>query len=1067
MRITRLNIENFGHFSNRVIDPVDDALTVVHGPNEAGKSAMRAFIRSTLFGYLDRRNRNFAFYDYPPANGGTASGSVDIITSSGARHSVHREQGRNGGPVIVGGDAEGGTELLERLLGRIGPDLYQNLFSISLSELQEFATLNSPEIRDRIYSVGLGLSRVSLPDAMARIDRDIRALRGPRLGSIRKAERSLHELKAELEEARKEHAHYADVAGKLADIEDRIAVQQDTLESARARREHQGLSISLHPYWERMNALNEQISGLPQFEDFPGNAERQLDGLILQVYNDREQMKHGDSRQDERTAEVKSVPIVEAFDNRSDEIRRLIAETEHYRKAVEDLPEVETQLRIEEEKFQRDLQMVGGSWDEQAIESFDAPVDLLADLESVGVQLVQAESDYKDAEAEVKRRTDSRDDVAEEVSRTKATRDSVEGVPEQSSDELDRRHERLGRLRGAIAERFGAKGQLNEAEIRLADSLGEAASVNINGFLGSIWVAVTLILLSISVIAFAVWDKELAPAIPGLGGLAAGIVMMIRARATGQGFAIKVKRPDIDGARAILTQQRDELAAEVEELDNEITTIATELGLPEEPSHRDIEELAAGIDRSVHRRSLYETRDAAASEAQGRLNEAETRMQEVSDTRTLAYNDYATTHAQWQELLKKTGLRDDLKPTQANSVVERLKSLKSQLGIVRSYRDRVGQMKSAIGDIEARLADELKLAKMPGIEHMQATPALTSLAESFRNHELAVQRRETLEGELDQWIGERNRLERRISQVEGEIRDLMRYAETEDEQEFRNIARQMEKRWELEGKLAELIESQPLLANDDGAEHRETLEANSLAELKARLDRMDDEVRALEAELGEMQRERGDLERQRKQLEASSRVSELRARINVLEDQLEADANRWASLRIASHVLEKTRETFQRERQPALIQSAGKYFEQLTMGRYSRVEAVVGEQDLVVFEEDGTRKGVEGLSRGTAEQLYLSMRFALIEEYSRNAEPMPVVMDDVLVNFDPQRAQAAANVIAELSSRFQVLMLTCHPQTVEYFRNACAPQGRRKEKPITVVELDGGTAEPGQLTLVG
>ncbi len=1067
MRITRLHIDNFGHFANRTIDPVDDALTVVHGPNEAGKSALRAFVRSTLFGYLDRRNRQFDFYNYPPVNGGTASGSLDIVTSSNEKYTVHREQGRSGGPVIVSGDADGGTELLERLLDRIGPDLYQNLFSISLSELQELSTLNSPEIRDRIYSVGLGLSRVSLPDAVTQIDRDVRSLRGPKSGSIRKAEKELHELRAELEEARKEHVLYADVAEKLADIEDRISDQQDKLEAARTLREQQNLTINLRPYWERLNAFNDQIAELPQLADFPGNAERQLDGLILQVVNDREQMQRGDARQDERTAEVKSVPVIEAFEDRSAEISRLIAETEHYRKAVEDLPDVRTQLKIEEEKFQRDLELLGGEWDEEAVEKFDAPVDLLADLEASGSQLVETESSYKEAEAEVSRRTDSRDDVAEEVSRATATRDSVEGVPEQSSDELDKRQERLGRLRGALAERYGARGELNDAEMKLADSLSEADSVNISGFFGSIWFAVAMIVMGIFTIGYSVWDKELGPAIPGLAVLMGGIVLIIRARISGQGFAIKVSRPTIDEARTILTEQRDTQRAAIEELDKEIAEIAKEFGLPEDPSNRDLEEQAAAIDRAVHRRVLFETRGAAAAEAQERQKEADARLQEVSDARTLAYNNYATTYARWQEVLKTAGLRDDLKPAQAHSVMERLRSLKSQLRILASYRERVEQMESAIADIEERLGNELKLADMPPAEHMQATPALMTLAERFREHELAVQRRDALMGELKNWIGRRDQLERRISQVEGEINDLMRYAETDDEQEFRSIARQMEKRWDTEGKVADLIESQPLLANDEGAEHRERLESNSMSELKARLERIDDAVKDLEGELGEMQRERGDLDRQRKQLEASSKVSELRGKINVLEDQLNTDASRWAVLRIASHLLESTRETFQRERQPSLIQSAGKYFEKLTLGRYTRVEAVVGEQDLVVYESDGTRKSVGGLSRGTAEQLYLSMRFALIEEYSRNAEPMPVVMDDVLVNFDPERAQAAANVIAELSSRFQVLMLTCHPQTVTYFKNACSPQGRRKARPMTTVELGGDATEPGQLTLVG
>ena len=1070
MRITRLHIENFGHFTGRVIDPVDDALTVVHGPNEAGKSALRAFIRSTLFGYLDRRNKQHDFYDYPPVNGGVASGALDIVTGTNgkrAAYTVRREQGRNGGSVIVSGDATGGTELLERLLDRIGPELYQNLFSISLSELQELSTLNSPEIRDRIYSVGLGLSRVSLPDAMSQIDRDTRALRGPKSGSLRKAEKELHEARAELEEARRDHAIYTDVAARLADTEERIVTQQDLLEAARTQREQQNLSISLRPHWERVVGLREQLAQLPQLADFPGNAERQLDGFILQLNNLRDQMHKGDAKQDERTEEIQNVDVVEPFEDRAVEIRRLIAETEHYRKAVEDLPGVQTSQRIEEDKFQRDLELLGSGWDEEAIEKFDAPVDLLADLEGAGSQLTETQAAYQEAESEVVRRTDNRDAISEEVSRAAATRDSVEGVPEQTSDELDKRQERLGRLRGALAERFGTKGQLNDAELKLADSLGEADTTTIGGFLGSIWIAVTLVLLSVSVIAFAVWDKELAPALPGLGGLAAGIVMMIRARTSGQGFAIKITRPMIDEARTILTQQRDDMAAQLEELNKEIAEIATEFGMAKDPSIRDLEEQAAAIDRSVHRRVLFETRGAATAEAQKRLSETEARLQEVSDNRTLAYNNYATTYARWQEVLKTAGLRDDLKPGQANSVMERLRSLKSQLRILASYRERVGQMTGTVEDIESRLKEPLELAEMAPAEHMQAGPALSALADRFRTHELAVQRRESLIVELHDWITNRDVLERRISQVEGNVNELMRYAETDDEQEFREVARKMEIRWSTEAKIAELIEAHPMLENAEGEEHRERLEASSLGELKAKLGRIDDEVREIELGLGEMQRERGDLERQRKQLESSSKVAELRARINVLEDRINTDANRWAVLRIAGHLLETTRETFQRERQPALIQSAGKYFEKLTLGRYTRVEAVVGEQDLVVYEADGSRKGVSGLSRGTAEQLYLSMRFALIEEYSRNAEPMPVIMDDVLVNFDPERAQAAADVIAELSSNFQVLMLTCHPQTVTYFKNACSAQGRRKARPMRSVDLQDSSAEPGQLTLVG
>jgi uncharacterized protein YhaN len=45
-------------------------------------------------------------------------------------------------------------------------------------------------------------------------------------------------------------------------------------------------------------------------------------------------------------------------------------------------------------------------------------------------------------------------------------------------------------------------------------------------------------------------------------------------------------------------------------------------------------------------------------------------------------------------------------------------------------------------------------------------------------------------------------------------------------------------------------------------------------------------------------------------------------------------------------------------------------------------------------------------------------------------------MDDVLVNFDPQRARAVANELALFSSGRQILVFTCHPATARLFTEA-------------------------------
>ena len=40
-------------------------------------------------------------------------------------------------------------------------------------------------------------------------------------------------------------------------------------------------------------------------------------------------------------------------------------------------------------------------------------------------------------------------------------------------------------------------------------------------------------------------------------------------------------------------------------------------------------------------------------------------------------------------------------------------------------------------------------------------------------------------------------------------------------------------------------------------------------------------------------------------------------------------------------------------------------------------------------------------------------------------------MDDILVNFDPERARRTAESVAELAGTHQVLFFTCHPRTAE------------------------------------
>lgn len=175
------------------------------------------------------------------------------------------------------------------------------------------------------------------------------------------------------------------------------------------------------------------------------------------------------------------------------------------------------------------------------------------------------------------------------------------------------------------------------------------------------------------------------------------------------------------------------------------------------------------------------------------------------------------------------------------------------------------------------------------------------------------------------------------------------------------------------------------------------------------------------------------------QLISEEESSALRVNRNVLIEQLREQAREWSKLTIPEELLLRTRMKFEEEHQPGVIQHAQKFFATITNQHYDRLYSPIGEQTLTVIERTGVSKRPAELSRGTREQLYLSLRFGLIREFGERTERLPVVVDEVLVNFDPERARRAAEAFVELSETNQVLVFTCHPETVALFADV-APE---------------------------
>jgi hypothetical protein len=223
--------------------------------------------------------------------------------------------------------------------------------------------------------------------------------------------------------------------------------------------------------------------------------------------------------------------------------------------------------------------------------------------------------------------------------------------------------------------------------------------------------------------------------------------------------------------------------------------------------------------------------------------------------------------------------------------------------------------------------------------------------------------------------------------------------------------------------------------------------AARLAESRAKLD----ESRRQQQRLFE---ERGQRNAQIRSLSEDRRIGRKRFELAYIDERLAAAVRRYQVLTITHRWLDSVREYYERYRQPETLREASKYLVELTTGRYRRVWTRWGENALLVDDADNNTLPVEVLSRGTREQLFLSLRLALVAVFARRGIELPLILDDVLVNFDAERAAAAVNVLQEFASDgHQLLVFTCHEHIARLFKNCRADVRRLPSEHRSVRDL--------------
>ncbi len=140
-------------------------------------------------------------------------------------------------------------------------------------------------------------------------------------------------------------------------------------------------------------------------------------------------------------------------------------------------------------------------------------------------------------------------------------------------------------------------------------------------------------------------------------------------------------------------------------------------------------------------------------------------------------------------------------------------------------------------------------------------------------------------------------------------------------------------------------------------------------------------------------------------------------------------AERYLAERAAAVLLTRAIEHHREHSATPILERAQQLLPKLTGNSLTRLFVDDNDGDhpvLMARRASGGELGVSAMSDGTLDQLYLALRLAALEHHLDALPPLPVLLDDILVNYDDPRVTSTVPALAEIAQRTQVIVLTHH-----------------------------------------
>ena len=1033
MRITGIEIERFGVWQNYRQPLNRNGLTVFYGPNEAGKTTLLRFIRGVLYGYPSDDQLG------PKQKKSRRESQTGLlrVEHHGREYELRRTgYGEDQGTLSINGvpAGESTSTFMEELLASTDEKLFESVFAVGLPELQQFATLTADQVGNHLYGMTLGPQGRVLMELPNRAHDELHhLLSNSGHAQIPALMKRHEELLRQSANTARQRDRYRELLNKKDELAERIAKQRARQADLQANLHGFSHLEKVHPPWSRCRDYRHELNTLPDFSAFPADGVAQLERLERDIHSanqTRESLLSEVSHINQRLANIRIDPEIRRF---SGAVQIVVEQRALTRDVEPRVYELESQADLVQQELTEHLAALGPHWSL-------ARLDAVQDSPESHARFVQAAREFQAVSSKT-RRMQRRYRKANSATRDRelALRTELQGhgVPAESlNDSIHVAQERLGQL--VQLGRWHSKA--TELEHQTAGVDDQLERLNDRNGVPD-WIYGMLAWFTIA--GFALFVAGLYSAVY-TGWLVGLIFIFLSVFAGGTAWAFRTHfERNLQDQVAHLREQRREYETGRWSILSSLQAYIDQTGLREWWGQKlTTEDMGSG---ELLAEAAKRTADLERAQREFvHILHVRRRLSAFRGQLQLQQRELGNSRKNWCHTLAQLGFDETVDVEAAfrhwKRVIAARDRRRRHLALLEQSRDiRLGfdRFRKQVEDLGHRM-------QRPTLNYHSPSEVVDLWEQELRNTRESLHERKQLRKlhvrrrrEAADWL-------RKIDILRQDHDRLLNLAGVTHRSQLDHRLELMERRNQVEAlleqtqrELEHLVNSQPDLnfAEEDLLRYNPKDAAGLIKQFNHEHDELEHLLQQTFEQVGTIKQEL-------KQLENDRRGTRIRRELTNVEHDLRDAWHTWFSASLAEDAIHDVATQFEQANQPEMLAAAIPFLQKLTLGKYHHLWTPLGRKQLFVDDDKNESRPAEQLSGGTREQLFLSIRLAMVKAFAKNNVDLPMVLDDVTVNFDQDRSDAAVETLLDFTrDGQQLLVFTSHLHYAQLFE-------KRGVKPI-------------------